>query len=76
MTTCEYKVCFFFFTFEVQRSRGPLHLTKGTPKVQANFLGCPDFNSKAVVSVLIIQLPDVEQIHPGQKTLSSVQPSG
>lgn len=65
MPICECGICFFFFTFENQRSRGPLHLTKGTSKAQANILGCPDFNSKAVVSVLITQLPDVEQIHPG-----------
>lgn len=78
MTTCECEICFFFFLFmsEVQGSHRPLYLIKSTSKVQANILGCLDFNSKAVVSVLITQLPDVEQIHRGQKTLPSVQRSG
>lgn len=69
MSVSECDICFFFFTFEVQRSCTPLHLTKSTPKAQADILGCPDITSKAVVSVLITQLPNVEQIHPEQKTL-------
>lgn len=65
---------FFFFVSEVQGSHEPRSVTR--LGYQTNTLGCSDFTPKAMVSVVITQLPNMEQMHPGRnKSIISFFPT-